>query len=87
MRKCEMKWRKCENVQQLKISVLSFSDAILWASERRIRQKSGVEKRSERVVAHNGNAARVVNGGGDEELPLAIDDEGATVEGHIAGKG
>lgn len=52
-----------------------------------IRQKRGVEKRSERVVAHRGNAARVMNGGGDEELPLAIDDERATVEGHIAGNG
>jgi hypothetical protein len=42
--------------------------------------------REERVVAHRRNAARVVNGGRDEELPLAIDDERATVEGHIASK-
>lgn len=36
------------------------------------------------MVSHRGNAARVVNGGGDEELALAIDDERAMIVGHIA---
>lgn len=35
---------------------------------------------------HSRDAARIVDGSGDEELPVAIDDEGTAVVGDIGGE-